>query len=82
MVTPAQRRVWVGWVREAFQLSTLAACRATGVQRSFINYRSRKLPQAALRARLRELAAARVSYGAPRLYVLLRREGWRVNHKL
>jgi putative transposase len=32
--------------------------------------------------RLRELAAVRVSYGYRRLYVLLCREGWRVNHKL
>lgn len=81
MVTPALRRGWVAWVREAFQLSTRAACRATGVERSFINYRSRQPPQTALRARLKELAAARVSYGSPRLTVLLRREGWRVNHK-
>lgn len=29
MVTPVQRRAWVAWVRKAFQLSTLAACRAT-----------------------------------------------------
>lgn len=81
MVTPAQRRVWVAWVREAFQLSTHAACRATGVHRALITYRARKPPQTALRARLKELAAARVSFGSPRLYVLLRREGWRVNHK-
>jgi putative transposase len=81
MVTPAQRRAWVAWVREAFQLSTSAACRATGVQRSLVRYRSRQPPQDALRARLRELAAARVSYGSPRLWVLLRREGWQVNHK-
>jgi hypothetical protein len=33
MVTPAQRRAWVAWVLEAFQLSTSAACRATGVHR-------------------------------------------------
>lgn len=32
--------------------------------------------------RLRELAAVRVSYGYRRLHVLLRREGWRGNHKL
>lgn len=32
--------------------------------------------------RIRELAAVRVSYGYRRLHVLLRREGWRVNHKL
>jgi len=31
--------------------------------------------------RLRELASARVGYGYRRLQVLLRREGWRVNHK-
>jgi putative transposase len=30
---------------------------------------------------LRELAATRVSYGYQRLTTLLRREGWRVNHK-
>jgi putative transposase len=31
---------------------------------------------------LRELAAVWVSYGYRRLHVLLRREGWKVNHKL
>ena len=31
--------------------------------------------------RLRGLAASRVSYGYRRLGVLLRREGWMVNHK-
>ena len=81
MVTPVERRAWVAWVREAFQCSMFAACRATGVHRSLITHRSRKAPQTALRARLRELAASRVSYGSPRLYVLLRREAWPVNHK-
>lgn len=31
--------------------------------------------------RLRDLAAVRVRYGYRRLHVLLRREGWPVNHK-
>jgi putative transposase len=31
--------------------------------------------------RLKELAAARVRYGYRRLHILLRREGWSVNHK-
>ncbi len=31
--------------------------------------------------RLKELAAARVCYGYRRLHILLRREGWAVNHK-
>jgi putative transposase len=35
----------------------------------------------ALRLRLKDLAAVRVRYGYRRLHVLLRREGWAVNHK-
>jgi putative transposase len=31
--------------------------------------------------RIREIAAVRVRYGYKRIYVLLKREGWRVNHK-
>jgi putative transposase len=38
-------------------------------------------PQTALRLRLRELAQVRVAYGYRRLTVLLKREGWPVNHK-
>jgi putative transposase len=34
-----------------------------------------------LRRRIRELAAARVRYGYLRIYILLRREGWKINHK-
>jgi hypothetical protein len=35
-----------------------------------------------LRIRLRDLARARVRYGYRRLHILLKREGWQVNHKL
>ena len=31
--------------------------------------------------RIRDLAAARVSYGYRRIHVMLKREGWQVNHK-
>ena len=82
MVSPALRREWVRWAREAYQLSERRASRATGVALSTIQYKSRRSPRAPLRARLRELAASRVSFGYQRLHVLLRREGWRVNHKL
>lgn len=68
-------------MRQAFQVSTRAACRATGVASSTIWYQSRRPPQTALRARLKELAATRVSYGYLRLHTLLQREGWGVNHK-
>ena len=33
------------------------------------------------RARMKALAEQRRRFGSPRIYVMLRREGWRVNHK-
>jgi len=44
-------------------------------------YRAIRNDQALLRGRIRELAAARVRYGYFRIYILLRREGWRINNK-
>ena len=52
------------------------------IHRWTYRYRSCRRDSAPLRMRLRELAAVRVSYGYRRLHVLLRREGWKVNHKL
>jgi putative transposase len=51
------------------------------VYRALVRYRSRRPSQAPLRGRLRELAAVRLRAGYQQLYVLLPREGWRVNHK-
>ena len=58
------------------------ACRVLGFSRTTYRYRSRRNPRAELRVRLRDLAASRVQFGYPRLWVLLRREGWLVNKKL
>lgn len=52
------------------------------MQRSVIRYAGIRPRREPLRRRLRELAHVRVSYGYRRLHVLLRREGWTVNHKL
>lgn len=81
MVRPAQRRELVTWVRQSYQLSERRACRATGVGRSFIRYRSVRPSQEPLRRRLKELAGVRVRAGYQQLHVLLQREGWRINHK-
>lgn len=35
----------------------------------------------ALRARIKEISQARIRFGYSRIHVLLRREGWNVNHK-
>ena len=44
-------------------------------------YRSHRELQAFLRKRICQIAETRTRYGYHRIYVLLRREGWRVNHK-
>ena len=82
MVRPAQCRLVLAWAQQAYGLAERRTCRTLGISRSSIRYRSRKPDRQPLRTRLREMAAIRVSYGYKRLHVLLRREGWRVNHKL
>lgn len=62
-------------------MSERRVCGVLSFQRSTCRYRSVADGQAALRIRLRDLAQARVSYGYRRLHILLRREGWQVNHK-
>lgn len=52
-----------------------------GLSRATAYYQSRAKDQTALKIRLRDLAASRVRYGYRRLHVLLRREGWQINHK-
>ncbi len=71
----------VSVLRSAYEVSERRACSAMEVLRSVQRYRSRRDPQTALRMRLKDLAAVRVRYRYRRLHVLLRREGWAVNHK-
>ncbi|WP_244447751.1 IS3 family transposase [Methylobacterium oryzae] len=81
VVRPAVRREVAGHLQVTYGISERRACQATGFGRSSQRYRKRADPQVALRMRLKELAAARVRYGYRRLHILLRREGWEVNHK-
>jgi putative transposase len=62
-------------------MSERRACRIIGADRASVRYRSRRPPDAALRARLRQLAHERRRFGYRRLHVLLRREGQMVNRK-
>ena len=81
MVTPSRRREVVSHLRSAFDVSERRACRTVGMSRASYRYRSVADPQHELRLRLRDLAASRVRYGYRRLWLLLRREGYSVNHK-
>jgi putative transposase len=51
------------------------------MHRSSYYYKGKRDEQLALRMRIKEIAANRIRYGYQRIYVLLRREGWLVNHK-
>jgi putative transposase len=81
VVTPAARRLAVGWLQDGFGVSQRRSCRVLAVVRSTIQYRSRRPDDAALRAELVGLAAQRRRFGYRRLTVLLCRGGLRVNHK-
>jgi putative transposase len=80
-LTPAGRREVVEHLKVAYRVSERRACSAMAFPRSTQRYEATRDPQDALRVRLRDLAGARIRYGYRRLLVLLRREGWNVNHK-
>ena len=81
MVRPAGKRAVITHLVEAHGLSERRACRLAGLNLSTWQYRARRQERSALRERLKELASQRRRFGYRRLHALLRREGWRVNHK-
>jgi putative transposase len=66
---------------ERFDLSERRGCRLMGMSRSSYRYEVYREDPPKLRERLKVLAEQRRRFGYRRLYVLLRREGFSVNHK-
>jgi len=62
-------------------MSERRACSVVGCDRMTVRYRSRRPDDPRLRERLRALARERRRFGYRRLLILLRREGFVVNHK-
>jgi putative transposase len=81
VVTPAARRLAVGWLQDGFGVSQRRSCRVLDAVRSTMQYVSRRPDDTPLRTELVALAAQRRRFGYRRLTVLLRRSGIRVNHK-
>jgi putative transposase len=81
VLKPAPKREAVTFLAEGHAVSHRPACGLLELGRSTFYYVSRRKDDRALRMRLRELAAARPRFGCRRLYLLLRREGWWINHK-
>lgn len=67
--------------RDAHGISERWACSIIGADRSSIRYRQDRADDAAVRSRLKALAAERRRFGWRRLKILLERENIRMNHK-
>ncbi len=81
MVTVAACREGVRYFQTVWKVSERHACHLASVGRSTARYQSCRADDAPLRAQLLALAQQHPRYGYRRLYVLLRRAGWRVNRK-
>ena len=64
-----------------FGASLRQTCAVVQISRSVYLYRSRARDATALTMRIKEITATRVHYGYRRVHVMLRREGWKDNHK-
>ena len=81
MVRPDHQKATVKHLMFAYKISERRACRLIKIWRSVCRYKSKAKDQAYLTKRIREIAALRVRYGYRRIHILLKREGWRINHK-
>jgi putative transposase len=66
---------------DGYRVSVRKACSVVMVSRTVFQYVEHKRDDRAVRKRIREIAETRVRYGFWRIQVLLRREGWKDNHK-
>lgn len=64
----------------SYRVGKRRVCEVVGLQRSVYYYKSTK-DDRVLRQRIFAIAATRISYSYQRIHVLLRLEGWHVNHK-
>jgi putative transposase len=82
VVTPAQRREAVGWLRDERAASERLACRIVQQSRATQRRLLRGKDQTSeVEMRLLELARTHAAWGCPQLHRQLRHEGHRINHK-
>jgi putative transposase len=81
VVRRVRRKTVLPQIRKVWQVSERRACYILDIDRKMLHDTSIKRDDPVLRKRIREIAWSRVRSGARRRGVLLRREGWVVNHK-
>jgi putative transposase len=62
-------------------MSERRACKAIGCCRMTMRYQTTRTDDAGLRQRMKSIAQERRRFGYRRLHVLLKREGYVLNHK-
>jgi putative transposase len=78
---PAQLRGLAQSLMDDYRVSVRKVCLVIMLHRSIWYYRSVCRDDSVVRLRMREIAMVRVRYGFERIFTLLRREGWKDNHK-
>jgi putative transposase len=81
VVTPAAERRAVVHLKETFGMSERRACKAIGCCRMTVRYESTRPDDRDLRERMKAIAHERRRFGYRRVHILLKREGYLVNHK-
>jgi putative transposase len=67
-------------LREDYRVSCKRACAVVMLHRSVWYYKSKARDSTVVRKRMQEIAQVRIRYGFWRIFILLRREGFRDNH--
>jgi putative transposase len=68
-------------LQEAYAVSLRRSLRISNVSSCMWYYKKRDRGDQWLRMRMKEIAAVRVRYGFERILIMLRREGFKDNHK-
>ena len=78
---PVRKRELANFLIQAYRVSIRRATAVLQLRQATYFYKPTPRDDRAGRQRIREIAETRVRYGAERIHVLLRREGWLINHK-
>lgn len=81
-MNPQAKKEAAQHLQEIFKVSERRACRVIALPRSTMRYEKIVDPlNDKIRKRMVDIAEKKPRYGAPRLHILLRREGFKINHK-
>lgn len=81
MVRPKAKRAEALYLHQKYAVSVSRSCELLGLARSSFDYREHPRDDSELGEKLEELAGKHRRFGHPRLLVLLRRAGFKDNHK-